>query len=158
VLAAPRIIARVMIKAATAVAARIVKNQYKRFPRSKKGLGLGVCLGGTTWRERARAACAPARLRGEIHGKIVWAWLLFNTPDRPYNTSATSATTTSSRKPILIPQHLEVELAPTARSSVEPFRHLLTSAQREHRTIRQWYNTSAGRNGRDRQHGGNSSR
>jgi hypothetical protein len=33
--------AREMIKAATAVAARIVKNQNNRLPRSKNGLRLG---------------------------------------------------------------------------------------------------------------------
>jgi hypothetical protein len=134
-----------MINAATAVAARIVKNQYNRFPRRRKGLAARGFFGAAAWLDLARAVGAPARRLGEIQGKIVWAWRLFSTPERPYNTSATIATKTSSRKPILVPQRLEVDLVPTALRPVEPCRRLPTSVQREHNTIRQWYDTSPGR-------------
>jgi hypothetical protein len=63
--------ARLRIKAATAVAARIVKNQYNRFPRKRNGferLGFSRDAAGS---ERFRAVGVTARRRGEIQGKIV---------------------------------------------------------------------------------------
>jgi hypothetical protein len=67
-----KIIARVMIKAATAVAATIVKNQYNRFPRKRKGLARVGFVGGTGWLERVRSDWLPVRRRGDSQGKIVW--------------------------------------------------------------------------------------
>jgi hypothetical protein len=101
-----------MIKAATAVAARIVKNQYNRFPRRRKGLARSGFWGETAWLDRARPDCPPVRRLGESQGKMVWTWRLFTTPERPYSTTTTSATTTSSRKPIMVSQLLEVEIVP----------------------------------------------
>ena len=47
-------------------------------------------------------AARDTRRWGEIQGQIVWNWRLFKTPERPYNTSTTNATSTSSRKPIMM--------------------------------------------------------
>jgi hypothetical protein len=87
------IIIRPRINVATAVAARIVKNQYRRFPRRKKGIvlhrpGRGRSADATA---SVRAAGEPRtdlvgltiRRCGEIQGQIVWNWRLLRTPDRP---------------------------------------------------------------------------
>jgi hypothetical protein len=78
--------------AATAVAARIVKNQYNRLPSSRNGLALrGAAFGPETtvafrWEtvdsHEARIDWL-ARRCGEIHGQIVWNWRLFKMPERP---------------------------------------------------------------------------
>ncbi len=79
--------------AATAVAARIVKNQNKWLPSRRKGR---VLLAGPGRPEAtvdfglatlAAARTAPivlvARRCGEIQGQIVWNWRLLRTPERP---------------------------------------------------------------------------
>jgi hypothetical protein len=72
---------RPMISAATAVAARIVKSQYHRPPRTRNAPGI---------LERPRAAVVVAealpglfRRTGEIQGRIVLAWRVWSTPERP---------------------------------------------------------------------------
>ncbi len=57
---------------------------------------------------------------------MVWTWRLFSTPDRPYNTRTTIATKTSSRKPIMVPQLLEVDPA----CSPPPPTHIAASLAR----------------------------
>jgi hypothetical protein len=109
-------IAREMIKAATAVAARIVKNQNNRLPRSKNGLSRRWVFDGPACVDRARSEGDTLRRLGESQGMTVWNWRLFTTPDRPYNASATIATSINSRKPIMPPQILKADLAPVAQS------------------------------------------
>jgi hypothetical protein len=87
------IIIRPRINVATAVAARIVKNQYRRLPRKKKGIvflrpGRGRSADATA---SVREPCEPridwvgltVRRCGESHGQMVWNWRLLRTPDRP---------------------------------------------------------------------------
>ena len=63
-----------MIKAATAVAARIVKNQYNRFPRRRKGLARNAFLGETAWLDRARGLGETLQIRqgeGNVSGRFL---------------------------------------------------------------------------------------
>jgi hypothetical protein len=87
------IIIRPRISVATAVAARIVKNQYRRFPRRKKGIffpraGRGRSADATafvpgTGEPRIELVGLAVRRWGEIQGQIIWNWRLLRTPDRP---------------------------------------------------------------------------
>jgi hypothetical protein len=73
------IITRVMTRAATAVAARMVKNQKSRFPFNRKGLALRRApsdVAPPVDRGRSESATRAAaedflRRTGEIQGKIV---------------------------------------------------------------------------------------
>ena len=78
---------RVMIQAAMAVAARMVKNQYSRSPRSRNAPGtLEVNLGVPSVLALALADVAlPAGVRrtGDSQGKTFCALCPLSTPDRP---------------------------------------------------------------------------
>jgi hypothetical protein len=80
---------RAMIKEATAVAARTVRNQNKRLPRRRNAPGTleGERGSGTdevSVATRAEAlVLAVGRRTGESHGRIVWARRLLSTPERP---------------------------------------------------------------------------
>jgi hypothetical protein len=85
-------IIRPTITVATAVAARIVKNQYSRFPCNRKCLAFLAALGGAAAtfdcvREAVEPRIDPVglfiRRWGDIQGQIVWNWRLLSTPDRP---------------------------------------------------------------------------
>jgi hypothetical protein len=152
-LAPLKIIAREMINAATAVAARIVKNQNKRFPRSTKGLRLGWFLVEPAWVDRACADGPPVRRLGESQGKIVWTWRLFTTPDRPYNASATIATNTNSRKPIMTFQMLKADSAPVALTPCKERGWFNDKGLRGRSTAKQRYFTSPAGTIYERQHG-----
>jgi hypothetical protein len=110
---------RVTIHAATAVAARIVKNQNKRFPRKRNVLGRGSAVAEALLAEPARGEfpvpiLTRGRLNGEIHGRMVWNWRLLTTPVRPYSTSTTTATNANSFNPIMIATFLEVDRSTAA--------------------------------------------
>jgi len=142
------IITRVTIQAATAVAARNVKNQNKRFPRRTNRLARCEPWGDAAMVDRARdedgaftvPGRPPLRRCGESQGQTAWNWRLFTTPDRPYNTSTTTATKASSFKPIMIPQLLEVDLVPVAPPPAKARGRFLASASRERRVhaVLQW--------------------
>jgi hypothetical protein len=121
------IIIRPTTAAATAVAARIVRNQYRRLPSSAKNFVLRAGA------DRARAvvecdeaagearddrAAGLTRRCGEIQGQIVWNRRLLSTPERPYKMSTTAAKIASSRKPIMMmpPIYWSSEAANTRRS------------------------------------------
>jgi hypothetical protein len=153
---------RVTIHAATAVAARIVKNQNKRFPRRRNGLDRGRTAAEAVLAERARRefpgpVLPRGRRKGEIHGRMVWTGRLLTTPVRPYSTSTTTATNASSFNPIMIASFLEVDRSPAAlvlfesRSEGDNSPRGRPCAAATHG----WYCTSRGRVVNERQHGRN---
>jgi hypothetical protein len=76
---------RPMISAATAVAARIASSQNHRPPRTRKAPGIlegprAIAADGRSDADRPPAAF---RRTGESQGRIVLAWRLWSTPERP---------------------------------------------------------------------------
>ncbi len=120
------IIIRPKITAATAVAARTVKNQNSRLPLRTKGRALlgrsgGVGPPANCGRDEAEAVAdlwgrAPRRW-GEIQGKTARTRRFLRTPDRPYSTSTTTVSRASSLKPIMMSPLLLVDVIAFVRPS-----------------------------------------